>query len=123
MIDTKKIISIRMVFQKKTTSQDQLAGARLSPHHLVKCISTGVPSIDALLLGGGVPLGYSVTVVSDQPRTYSTVLHKFFTSEGIESGQFVIVAGKGARSLANDLPTSTDQQEKSAVHDQKLKID
>jgi len=111
-----------MVFQKKTNSPDQLIGARLSPHHLVKCISSGVPSIDALLLGGGVPLGYSVTVVSDQPRTYSTVLHKFFASEGIESGHVVIVAGKGARLLASDLPTSTDQQEKSAVHDQKLKI-
>ena len=111
-----------MVFQKKTSNQEQLIGARVSPHHLVKCISTGVPSIDTLLLGGGLPLGYSLTIVSDQPRTYASVLHKFYASEGIEADNLVIIAGKGATQLANDLPTSTDQQEKSAVHDEKLKI-
>ena len=87
----KKTCRSRMVFQKKSTHNDQLIGARVSPHHLVKCISTGVPSIDTLLLGGGLPLGYTMTVVSDQPRTYGSVLHKFYASEGIESDNLVII--------------------------------
>ena len=83
-----------MVFQKKSTQNDQLTGARVSPHHLVKCISTGVPSIDTLLLGGGLPLGYTMTVVSDQPRTYGSVLHKFYASEGIESDNLVVIGNQ-----------------------------
>ena len=59
----------------------EIKGLKTSPNHLVKCASTGVPSIDTLLLGGGLPVGYILSVVADEPRIYSYILHKFFSSE------------------------------------------
>ena len=136
----------------------EIKGLKTSPNHLVKCASTGVPSIDNLLLGGGLPVGYILSVVADEPRIYSYILHKFFSSEecfiigrtlgqfwmtpvfpevlwkilpsrsnlklekGIEAENVIFVAGKGSKSFFTDLPTSTDQQEKAQVQDEKLKI-
>ena len=144
----------------------EIKGLKTSPNHLVKCASTGVPSIDTLLLGGGLPVGYILSVVADEPRIYSYILHKFFSSEecfvivpkllsgihwpklvgpglkdspvesfkmvrtyeikklkkGIEAENVIFVAGKGSKSFFTDLPTSTDQQEKAQVQDEKLKI-
>ena len=42
--------------------------------------------------------------------------------KGIEAENVIFVAGKGSKSFFTDLPTSTDQQEKAQVQDEKLKI-
>ena len=77
-----KILIFRMPFKKAPKKGVvEIKGLKTSPNHLVKCASTGVPSIDTLLLGGGLPVGYILSVVADEPRIYSYILHKFFSPE------------------------------------------
>ena len=113
-----------MPFKKvtKDATKVDMKGVRTSPNLLVKCASSGVPSIDTFLLGGGIPMGYMLGIISDQPRIYSLILQKFFASEGVEAENVIFVAGKGANSFLDDLPTSTDQQDKASTQDEKLKI-
>ena len=119
-----------MPFKKVSRDQKNLnleiKGVRTSPNLLVKCVSSGVPSIDTFLLGGGLPVGFILGIISDQPRIYSLILQKFFAAEGIEAENVIFIAGKGAKKFPDEIPTSTDQQDKASMQDtqsqEKLKI-
>lgn len=110
-----------MVFVK-TSQKPPLKGVRVSPHHLVPCVSSGVPSLDTLILGGGLPVGYWLSISSDQPPVYAKLFPQFFLSEGAEMEQTLFIAGRHARSVLQELPQSTDSQEKAAQSNEKLQI-
>ena len=102
-------------------------GVRMSPHHLVNCISSGIPSMDTQLLGGGIPLGYVLSVVQDDPTVYWKLFAKFFCAEGLESEHKILLIGRGANALSKEIPESTDSQEKANVpgkrqNEEQLKI-
>ena len=122
----KSSFSARMVFTK-AGQRRPAKGERMSPHHLVNCISSGIPSMDTQLLGGGIPVGYILSIVQDDPSVYWKLFAKFFCAEGLEADHKILLIGRGAKTMARELPESTDSQEKANVsgnnhNEEKLKI-
>ncbi|RKP39110.1 Elongator complex protein 4 [Dimargaris cristalligena] len=74
-------------FRKRTAAiQPKLpAGAKLSPHNGQVLVSSGIPSLDDLL-GGGLPVGSVVLVLSDRYTDYSNILLRYFVAQGLASG-------------------------------------
>jgi len=59
---------------------------------------------DTLVLGGGLPLGYWLSISADQPAVYVKLFTQFFLAEGVESDQSLLVIGRGAKNLLEELP-------------------
>ncbi|CAG5106208.1 Oidioi.mRNA.OKI2018_I69.chr1.g2739.t1.cds [Oikopleura dioica] len=83
--------------------------------------------MDTQLLGGGIPLGYVLSVVQDDPTVYWKLFAKFFCAEGLESEHKILLIGRGANALSKEIPESTDSQEKANVpgkrqNEEQLKI-
>ena len=125
-VTLKLSFTARMVFTK-AGQRRPAKGERMSPHHLVNCISSGIPSMDTQLLGGGIPVGYVLSIVQDDPSVYWKLFAKFFCAEGLEADHKILLIGRGAKTMARELPESTDSQEKANVsgnaqNEEKLKI-
>jgi hypothetical protein len=80
----------------KSSQKKPPAGVRVSPHHLIACVSSGIPSLDTLVLGGGLPVGHWLSIVSDQPSVYTKLFPQFYLSEGAEMEQTLFVAGRNS---------------------------
>lgn len=93
--------------------------------------SSGVPSLDDVL-GGGIQLGSSLTVLNPDPHSAHTdLLQKYFIAQGLFNGHHTYVFDCGARDLINtcmwcpssNSPTKvlTDDEE-AGKEDDKVKI-
>jgi len=101
-------------------------GSKLSPHNGQLVISSGVPSLDDIL-GGGVPVGTLLTIKNDENTEYSSILAKYFLSQGVMSSQDICVCslGKEPESFFKELFGVNDRSEKFGdmkSADEKMKI-
>ena len=63
--------------------------------------SSGIPSLDDVL-GGGIQLGSSLTILNPDPHSAHTdLLQKYFIAQGLLSGHKVYVADAEAHDLVN----------------------
>lgn len=71
-------------------------GTRLSPVDGRATISTGTPSLDAVLAGhGGLPLGNSLLIEESGTTDYAGVLLRYYAAEGILQEHKIHVLGAG----------------------------
>jgi elongator complex protein 4 len=64
--------------------------------------STGIPSLDDIL-GGGLPLScLLVTLAPDPHSSYAQLVQKYFTAQGLVSGQDVLIVAEDGRSFAQE---------------------
>ncbi|XP_003383049.1 PREDICTED: elongator complex protein 4-like [Amphimedon queenslandica] len=68
-------------------------------------VSTGVPSMDALL-GGGMSVGSIMLVEEDINESYSRVIFKYYIAEGVMCGHSLLLSSASEKptDLLNDLP-------------------
>ena len=120
-------------FKRKTTAPPQLAlkGTKASPAlSSLLLTSSGIPSLDDVL-GGGIQLGTSLTVLNPDPHSAHTdLLQKYFIAQGLLSEHRVYVVDAEARDLVNSCmwcPASTAAaavltDDEGAGEDDKVKI-
>ncbi|KAH9944088.1 PAXNEB-domain-containing protein [Epithele typhae] len=133
-------------FKRRTTAKQPPLpkGTRPCPGSPATTLtSTGIPSLDDIL-GGGLPLSCSLLVLApDVHSAYGELVIKYFTAQGLASGQRVCVVdprpdaflaecmwlpGKGAASLTSPAspppPTGAEDEEdeRASEHDTKIKI-
>lgn len=98
-------------FVKKTLNKSKQptlpAGCKPSIYNNQTVVSSGVAAID-FLLGGGVPLGSLVLIEEDELRTYSDLLLRYFTSEGILCGHRVVACVSLSEDFLRQLPGQVD---------------
>ena len=98
-------------FVKKSSNKSKQptlpAGCKPSIYNNQTVISSGVAAID-FLLGGGMPLGSLVLIEEDELRTYSDLLLRYFTSEGILCGHSIITAVSLSQDFLKQLPGQID---------------
>lgn len=67
----------------------------------VSMLSTGIPSLDDVL-GGGLPLGSVLVVLTPDPNTaYAELVQRHFVAQGIASGQGVCILDDSAIEFAS----------------------
>ncbi|KAJ1650229.1 Elongator subunit elp4 [Dispira simplex] len=95
-------------FKKRVTSnQPKLPpGTKLSSHNGQVLVSTGVSSLDDVL-GGGLPVGSILLVLSDRKTNYSRILTNYFVAQGLASNHQVHVAAveENLRPMLKRLPS------------------
>ncbi|KAJ1969620.1 Elongator subunit elp4 [Dispira parvispora] len=95
-------------FKKRVASnQPKLPpGTKLSSHNGQVLVSTGVSSLDDVL-GGGLPVGSILLVLSDRKTNYSRVLTNYFVAQGLASSHHVHVASveENIRPMLKRLPS------------------
>lgn len=100
-------------------------GVRPSPIDGRPTISTGTPSLDAILAGhGGLPLGNSLTIGESGTTDYAGALLRFYAAEGVVQGHRVHVVGMGevwGRELPG-LVEAKDKKSEGKERAEKMKI-
>ena len=94
--------------------------------------SSGIPSLDDIL-GGGMPLSCSLTVLAPDPQSaYGELVQKYFIAQGIASGHTVCIVHEDALSFAKECmwmpasssngPTPTLDEDDAVQSEEKIKI-
>ncbi|XP_068541138.1 elongator complex protein 4 isoform X2 [Anas acuta] len=81
-------------FQRKAAGGSRLSalpGTRPSARHGQLLLSSGLPSLDAVL-GGGLAVGTLLLIEEDKYGVYSNLLFKYFLAEGVVCGHNLFVA-------------------------------
>ena len=98
-------------FVKKSSNKSKQptlpAGCKPSIYNNQTVISSGVAAID-FLLGGGMPLGSLVLIEEDELRTYSDLLLRYFSSEGILCGHKIVACVSLSEDFLKQLPGQVD---------------
>lgn len=93
-------------FQKKTRAKViQIAGAKPSLYNNQLLVSTGIPSLDALL-GGGLAVGTVLLVEEDTFGSYGRLLLKYFCAEAVMTGHALLLSSLDydTQQLLKELP-------------------
>lgn len=105
-------------FKKKASSKlSQLRGTRPSLYNAQPLVSTGVPSLDALL-GGGLPVGSIMLVEEDTFGQYSRLILKYFLAEGVMCGHSMLLASasEDPSEILKDLPAALEGEDDLTAH-------
>jgi elongator complex protein 4 len=93
-------------------------------------VSSGISSLDDIL-GGGIPLGCILTLLSPDPHSaWGDLIQRYFISEGLLSDQGVCVMGGGVEDLVKgcmwtqntDDSLSNKPEDASRIEDGEIKI-
>ncbi|XP_031559664.1 elongator complex protein 4-like isoform X1 [Actinia tenebrosa] len=98
-------------FKKKSSRGRSvfIPGTRPSLHNNQLLVSTGIPSMDAVI-GGGVAVGTVVMIEEDNYGSYARQILKYFLAEGVVSGHglFLASADIDPQTILKDLPHPLD---------------
>lgn len=85
-------------------------GTKPSLHNSQLLISSGTPSLDALL--GGLTIGSVLLVEEDAYNSYASYLVKYFLAEGVMCGHALFVAGPSVHTadILKELPASVGSE-------------
>ncbi|PVD33614.1 hypothetical protein C0Q70_04872 [Pomacea canaliculata] len=103
-------------FQKRTkTKLIEISGTRASLYNNQLLVSSGIPSLDAVL-GGGVAVGTVLLIEEDASSMHAQLMLKYFAAEAIVTGQALtfVSADQDPHKIIKDLPApvSADPTEK-----------
>ncbi|XP_067937728.1 elongator complex protein 4-like [Watersipora subatra] len=92
-------------FHKKGVRVTGILGTKPSIHNSTLLVSTGVPSLDALI-GGGIAVGSCILIDEDRYNTYTSLLLKYYIAEGITNKHkiFLASANQPPSQILQDLP-------------------
>ncbi|KAL8565338.1 hypothetical protein ACOMHN_029033 [Nucella lapillus] len=107
-----KIMATSTSFTKKVKAKfRQIPGAKPSIYNSQLLVSTGVPSLDAVL-GGGVAVGTVLLIEEDAGGKYAEVLMRYFVAEGVVSDHAlsVISADQDPQQMLQRLPAPVEDK-------------
>jgi len=102
-------------FKKRVSSKGRPslpAGTKPSLANNQLLLSTGIPSLDAII-GGGLALGTVLLVEEDVHNTYGSMMHKYFLAEGAACNHcmFIASADKNLKDIVQELPEQVGASE------------
>ena len=92
-------------FKKRGAPTLSFKGAKLSAYNSEYLVSSGIPSFDDVVSGGGIPMHSLLAIKSDETG-YAKLMLKFFFAQGLVSEQPVVFisADSEAESIVKELP-------------------
>jgi elongator complex protein 4 len=76
-------------FRRKGAPSLSLKGAKISAYNSEYLVSSGIPSFDDVVGGGGIPI-HTLTMLKGDQTGYAQLMLKFFFAQGLASQQPVM---------------------------------